>query len=271
MGDGDCDDFNKKCVAADRVWFGLLNGEYMGEGNNSLDVFGLQPISDSVKVITQGTVDGASSFLGCICLPAAEEFGLFLRDKVSSWRANNAVKITDKAQKILEKKANGLVLSAHPRIIYTTIENGSWAEDDFMQNFWAGILASACTPDGKDESNIIFMNFLSQITTNQAKIIDHICKNAKTYKGRNGLIFCDAFEMEADELLEISGIKDIHQLDRELDHLRGLELIFEGLAHNNLKANVTPQSLCLQFYARTQGYIGSPIDFFGAVEKHPGN
>lgn len=253
------------------VWFGLLNGEYMSEGNKSLDLLGLQPISESIKITTQGTVDAASAFLGRICLPAAEEFGLLLRDKVSSWRANNAVKITDKAQIILDKKENGLVVSAHPRIIYTAIENGSWAEDDFMQNFWAGILASACTPDGKDESNIIFMNFLSQITTNQARIIDHICKNAKTYKGRSGLIACDRFEMEADELVQVSGIKDIHQLDRELDHLRGLELIFEGFAHNNLKANVTPQSLCLHFYVRTQGYVGSPIDFFGAVEKQPDN
>jgi hypothetical protein len=243
----------------------------MSEGNKSLYVLGLQPISDSVKVVTQGTVDGASAFLSRICLPAAEEFGFLLKDKVSSWRANNAVKITDKAQKILEKKSNSLVVSAHPRIIYTAIENGSWAEDDFMQNFLAGILASACTPNGKDESNIIFINFLSQITTNQARIIDHICKNAKTYKGGTGLTLCERFEMEIDELLRVSGIKDIHQLDRELDHLRGLELIFEGLAYDNVKANVTPQSLCLQFYVRTQGYVGSPIDFFGAVEKQPDN
>lgn len=243
----------------------------MSEGNKSLDVLGLQPISDSVKVVTQGTVNGASAFLGRICLPAAEEFGLLLKDQVSSWRANNAVRITDKAQRILEKKGNSLDVSAHPRIIYTAIENGSWAEDEFMQNFWAGILASACTPDGKDESNIIFINFLSQITTNQARIIDHICKNAKTYKGKSGLIACDRFEMEAEELVQISGIKDIHQLDRELDHLRGLELIFEGFEHFSLKANITPHSLCLQFYVRTQGYVGSPIDFFGAVEKNPDN
>lgn len=243
----------------------------MSEGNKSLDVLGLQPISDSVKVVTQGTVNGASAFLGRICLPAAEEFGLLLKDQVSSWRANNAVRITDKAQRILEKKGNSLVVSAHPRIIYTAIEKGSWAEDEFMQNFWAGILASACTPDGKDESNIIFMNFLSQITTNQARIIDHICKTAKTYKGKSGLIACDRFEMEAEELVQISGIKDIHQLDRELDHLRGLELIFEGFDYFSLKANVTPQSLCLHFYVRTQGYVGSPIDFFGAVEKKPDN
>lgn len=241
----------------------------MSEDNKSLDVLGVKPIADSVNTITKGTVDGASAFLSRICLPAAEEFGLLLKDKVSSWRAKNAVEIANKAQSLLEKQLSGLVVSAHPRIIYSTIENGSWAEDDFMQSLWAGLLASSCTPDGKDESNIILINLLSQLTSSQAKIISHICQNAKTYKGGGGFIVSDWLYMEADELLQISGIEDIHQLDRELDHLRGLELINSGFEPNNLRADVTPHSLCLQLYARSQGYVGSPIDFYGAVEKSP--
>lgn len=237
----------------------------MSEENKSLDVLGVKPIADSVNTVTKGTVDGASAFLSRICLPAAEEFGLLLKDKVSSWRAKNAVEIANKAQNLIEKQLSSLVVSAHPRIIYSTIENGSWAEDDFMQSLWAGLLASSCTPDGKDESNIILINLLSQLTSSQAKIISHICQNAKTYKGRGGFIVSHLLYMEADELLQISGIEDIHQLDRELDHLRGLELINAGFDPNNLRADVTPHSLCLQLFARSQGYIGSPIDFYGAV------
>lgn len=138
-----------------------------------------------------------------------------------------------------------------------------------MQSLWAGLLASSCTPDGKDESNIILINLLSQLTSSQARIISHVCQNAKTYKGGGGFICSDWFYMEADELLQISGIQDIHQLDRELDHLRGLELINSGFEPDNLRADVTPHSLCLQLYARSQGYVGSPIDYYGAVEKSP--
>ena len=243
----------------------------MSEDNNSLDVLGVKPIADSVNTVTKGTVDGASAFLSRICLPAAEEFGLLLKDKVSSWRAENAVKITDKAKNILEKEASGTVVSAHPRIIYSTIEYGSWAEDDFMQSLWAGLLASSCTSDGKDESNIILINLLAQLTSNQARIVSHICENTTTYKGGGGFICSNWFHMEAEELLQVSGIEDIHQLDRELDHLRGLELINSGFEPNNLRADVTPHSLCLQLYARSQGYVGSPIDFYQAVEKTPDN
>lgn len=239
------------------------------EENKSLDILGVKPIADSVNTVTKGTVDGASAFLSRICLPAAEEFGFLLKDKVSSWRANNAVEIANKAQMLLEEQAQGLVVSAHPRIIYSTLENGSWAEDDFMQSLWAGLLASSCTSDGKDESNIILINILSQLTSNQAKIIAYICQNANTYMGKGGFIACYSFYKEAEELLEISGIEDIHQLDRELDHLRALELITAGFDVDGLTANMTPQSLCLQLFARSQGYVGSPIEFYGATEKKP--
>jgi hypothetical protein len=138
-----------------------------------------------------------------------------------------------------------------------------------MQSLWAGLLASSCTPDGKDESNIILINLLSQLTSSQAKIISYICQNANTYMGKSGFITTDFFYLEADRLLEISGIDDIHQLDRELDHLRGLELINSGFNLDDRQADVTPHSLCLQLYARSKGYIGSPIDFYGAKEKSP--
>ena len=239
----------------------------MSDENKSLDILGVKPIANSVNTVTKGSVDGASAFLSRICLPAAEEFGLLLKDKVSSWRAKNAVEIASKAQALLEEQVQGLVVSAHPRIIYSTLENGSWAEDDFMQNLWAGLLASSCTPEGKDESNIILINLLSQLTSSQARIVAHICQNANTYMGKAGFITSEFFYLEADQLLEISGIDDIHQLDRELDHLRGLELINSGFNVDNLKADVTPHALCLQLYARSQGYVGSPIEFYEAKEK----
>lgn len=239
----------------------------MVEENKSLDVLGIKPIADSVNTVTKGTVDGASAFLSRICLPAAEEFGLLLKDKVSAWRAKNAIKIANKAQDILEKNSPESVISAHPRIIYSTIEHGSWAEDDFMQNLWAGLLASSCTPDGRDESNIILINLLSQLTSSQAKIISYISENTNTYMGSSGFIASDKFCMKASKLHDVSGIEDIHQLDRELDHLRSLELINEGFNVHSLNADVTPHSLCLQLYARSQGYVGSPIDFYEAKEK----
>jgi hypothetical protein len=236
----------------------------MKEQDNSLDILGVKPVANSVEKLTDGAMNGASAFLSRICLPAAEEFGLLLKDKVSSWRAKNAVSIANKAQSLLESQANSIILHAHPRIVYSTIDHGSWAEDDFMQNLWAGILTSSCTTDGKDESNLILINLLSQLTKSQAQLICHICNTCKVFQTEAGWIGALKLEMELDSLISTMAIDDVHQIDRELDHLKSLGLIMSGFDVENTNANVTPTPLCLNLYARAQGYVGNPSDFFNA-------
>ena len=50
-----------------------------------------------MKATTQGLLDGAAAFLSRVCLPAAEEFGRALRDRISAWRAKNAAQVLNKA------------------------------------------------------------------------------------------------------------------------------------------------------------------------------
>jgi hypothetical protein len=66
---------------------------------------------------------------------------------------------------------------------------------------------------------------------------------------------------------EITECSDFHRLDRELDHLRALELINGGFDPDSTDADITPSALALQLYVRSQGYIGSPIDYFGLDKK----
>ena len=239
----------------------------MPKKDNSLEILGIKPVANSLNIATKGTVEGVSAFLSRICLPAAEEFGLLLRDNVSTWRANNAVKIAAKAQSMVEKRKNNNEINAHPKIIYSAIENGSWAEDEFIQNLWAGLLASSCTDKGNDEGNLIFISILAQLTANQAKLISYACENAKTFESEAGWIFAETLNANADDLVKIMGIDDLQQIDRELDHLRSLELINGGFLQGSKTAIITPHALCLQLYVRSQGFIGSPIEYFGCSKK----
>lgn len=241
----------------------------MADENNSLDILGIKPVADSISTVTDGTVKGASAFLSRICLPAAEEFGLLLKDKVSSWRAKNAVAIAMKAQELLKEQMNHTVLHAHPRIIYETIERGSWAEDCTVQGMWAGLLASSCSKRGADESNLIFITLLSMLTSTQAKIINYSCQNVSICKSNGGWVQASKnIEVDLNFLKTLTNINDEHQLDHELDHLRSLELISEGFYPDSSAAEIKPTALCLQFYARANGFVGSPFDFY-EVEINP--
>ena len=53
---------------------------------------------------------------------------------------------------------------------------------------WGGLLASSCTTDGDDESNLIFINILSQITSLQAKIINYACEKVKKHVFKSGFV-----------------------------------------------------------------------------------
>ena len=238
----------------------------MAERDQSIDLLGIKPMAESINTVTKGVVEGASSFLGKICLPAAEEFGLLLRDRVSGWRAKNAVAIATKAKELLSEQMAHTVLSAHPRIVYEAIEKGSWAEDPTMQNLWAGLLASSCTQDGKDESNLIFITILSQLTSSQGLVLKHSCEHARVGKSPGGWIVAEHLQVEAEFLAALTGISDPHQIDHQLDHLRSLELISGGFDSDSTSAIVTPTALALQLYARCQGYVGSPLDFYEIVE-----
>ena len=198
------------------------------ENSKSLDILGIKPIADSLKIITQGAVEGAAAFLSRICLPAAEEFGLLLRDRVTNWRTKNRVMVLQKAEKMLESHPEADQKHAHPRLIAAILEQGSWIDDGQVQEMWAGLLASACTKDGKDESNLIFINILSQVTSLEAIILNKACQLAKKNITRAGWLTAMTLNFGLDKLQQITGISDFHRLDRELDHLRSLELIRAG-------------------------------------------
>lgn len=233
------------------------------EKSKSLDILGIKSISDSVHTVTKGVVDAASAFLSRICLPAAEEFGLLLRDKMSHWRARNAVAIVQKAERKLIENNTDTDLHAHPRLVVSAIDNGSWAENEFVQDMWAGLLSSSCTKDGKDESNLIFTNLLSQITSSEAKIFNFCCEKAKKIRSPGGWIGAEMLFVELSQLQTFADITDVHRLDRELDHLHSLTLIHGGFDPHTTNARLTPTPLGLHMYVRCQGYAGSPVEFFG--------
>lgn len=239
------------------------------EKSHSLDVLGVKPLADSVKQVTQAAVDGAAAFLSRICLPAAEEFGLLLRDKVARYRAANAVRVAQKAEQKLALPGGEVDVHAHPRLVGIVLGNGSWTDADDIQELWAGLLASSCTPDGQDETNLIFMNLLGQLTSSEVRILKKCCEVAAKYVTSVGWVGAETLVMEAGELAEASGHSDFHRLDLELDHLRSLELIHEGFSPDSTSADVTPSAIALQLYVRCQGFRGSPVEFFGLHQNVP--
>jgi hypothetical protein len=235
--------------------------------DKSLDVFGTKPLAAAVEKLATSAADGASSFLARICLPAAEEFGLLLQDKVRGWRASNAATIAKKAEEIHKATNVPPGYHGHPRLIGAIVEHGSWIQDDQVQGLWAGLLSSSCSNDGEDDSNLMFVDLLSRLAVSQVRLLDHACRSAPKHVTQDGWLVAAPFQMTLEQLVAVTGIADSHRIDRELDHLRSLgllELLSGGFTPGQSEAGVTPTSLALHFYARAHGCAGDPLEYFRA-------
>ncbi len=233
-------------------------------GFGTHDVLGIAPVGRAVEHVTDSVLSGAEALLGRICLPAAEEFGLLLRDKVSGWRQRNVLSTVAKAQSLLEAAVSEK-RHAPPRLIMESLNNASWADREDVQQMWAGLLASSCTADGHDDSNWIFINLLGQLTSMQAGILKAACEAATKVVRADGLIDALGLTRTAEELVALTGCTDVQRIDRELDHLRVHGLIAVGFMGGFSKqplADIHPTALALHLYVRAQGSLQSPIEYF---------
>ena len=235
----------------------------MPNNDKSLDILGVKPIAEAVKTVTKGSVEGAGAFLSRICLPAAEEFGLLLRDRVSGWRAANAVKITQKAEAKTSARSSGGNLHAHPRLVMMAIEDGSWADCDEVQDMWAGLLSSSCTESGKSEDNLLFMNMLRQLTSLQARVQNYAVENCKKYSSGN-FVFAEPMIIDSKEFISMFSARSLHDADVQMDQLRALLLVENGGGFHPVEDQfcMWPSSLAINFYVRCQGYIGAANEYF---------
>ncbi|CAN5395377.1 hypothetical protein BH09BAC1_BH09BAC1_28440 [soil metagenome] len=235
----------------------------------AVDLFGIKPFGDAFNTTVSKSLEGVEGFLKIVCAPALEEVGLMLRDQVRQWRLNNILRIITKAQGKLIFENGELQIKAHPRVILSIIENGSLNDDDEIQELWAGLFVSSCTKDGQDDENLIFVDLLKQLTAIEAKILKFSCENAHKILNKNGLLTSDELAIESSDLFKIIGIDDIYRLDRELDHLRSLELIGSSSGSGGftswdeqLIADISPTSLALNLYIKSHGYNGDPSKFW---------
>ena len=117
------------------------------------------------------TSQAIGSILAKLCYKAADELGELWGEKVAAWRKKNAGNILYRADHLYEERGVQQKSFAHPRLAHKILEEGSWNEEDLVQDMWAGLLVSSCSPGGQDDSNLIFINILSQLTVLEAKIL----------------------------------------------------------------------------------------------------
>jgi hypothetical protein len=224
---------------------------------------------DPEDVLQEFRMAKALAFVQRICPSSGNEAAQLLHEGLSNYRIESAVDIALIAEELLAAGPDADKMRAHPHLLLRILEDGSWAEAEWIRQFWAGLLVTSCTVEGTDESNLVFIDLLSQLTTIHTRIFAAACSKATKVMTGPGSISAQPLVCTAEEMIQIAGSHDLIRIDRDLEHLYDL-----GLLEKRVKSTffsviddtlITPTTLALQLYARCNGHRGATEDFYGLV------
>lgn len=217
-------------------------------------------------ILDEFRLSRALSFYRRICPAATQELKLLFREGIGNMRVPNAMAIAHRAEIMLAAEPNFDRARAPESIVLRVVREGSWAGDPATQQLWAGILVTACTVMGDDESNLPYLDLLAEMATVDTRLYVEACTKSSKVFASNGAVSAQALMRTADEMMQITGVHDLAKIDRNI-----LQLSILGLLEPRNKAkyfsfdqtaNLTPTALGLELFARCQGHRGAPHDYF---------
>ena len=118
--------------------------------------------SEPNSVLDLARTAQAFAFLSRICPQAAEDVMPLIHGGLTKTRMANATQIMIRAEALLPRDSDETRLFVPSRIVTKILEDGSWAEEDWIQQMWAGLLATSCSHEGGDESSKEFVDLFSK-------------------------------------------------------------------------------------------------------------
>lgn len=99
--------------------------------------------------------------------PTADVIGAALA-QYSDLRWFNTERIAAKAAK--KSEAHNRSGPANPRVAHKVLEEGSYADDELMAEYFSGLLAASRTPSGRDDRAVFWTNVVGSLSTVQIRL-----------------------------------------------------------------------------------------------------
>ncbi len=96
--------------------------------------------------------------------PTADEMGVQLHDW---YKRKNVERVVMRAEAKARTGTDGAI---PPRVAADVFEKAQWADDDFVAEYLSGVLASARTPDGRDDSAISWTALVGRLSATQLRL-----------------------------------------------------------------------------------------------------
>lgn len=201
----------------------------------------------------------ALGFLQNLSPVASAEISHALLDRLSNKRVASAVAIALMCELALEKTADLGKVHAESEIIMRILESGSWIEEDWIRQLWAGLLASSCTTKGQDRSNLPFIDLLARLTPVHLRIFAYACEKALEAIAAGAKETTLELYSEPAELMEAADTHSFPRIQQTIGHLANYGLLVDVsrpsyvAMSDKAKVRTTPTTLGLKMIARCNG------------------
>jgi hypothetical protein len=208
----------------------------------------------------------ALSFLSRVCPEGAEQIDEWVRARASNHKLANAVSIALKAENLFVLGTTAVDKGrVNPEVAVRVLECGSSTDEDWVHNFWAGLLFTSCSADGGDKSNLELVELFSQLTSMPLRIFTVVCTRA-TKVISESRVSARPLACKLSEMASVVGSRGF-QVERDLDSLAALHLVEKSVANISTllardEAYVTPTHLGLRLFALCNGHRGRLQEFY---------
>jgi hypothetical protein len=227
------------------------------------------PQTEPEDVVREFRIASAISLVDRIAPEATQKANVLLRHQLSSHRLESALEIALHAGEIIKLEPADAKFSAHPDLVLRVLEDGSWTEEEWLQHFWAGLLASCSLQQNPVEHDLHLASLLAHITPIQVRIFAASCDRAQKFVDSQGRLSAQPLICKAEEIIQIAGIYDRVHIERDLQRLMELELIGKSVKWKSFavieEADITPTNQALELYAYCHGHRGDAAQFYSVA------
>jgi PilZ domain len=208
----------------------------------------------------------AVGFLSRICRGASEQFEQLFRGRLSSHKIANAAAIALRAESLLSTRPDQERLRADPEIVIRILEVGACADEQWLRDDWAGLLAVCCSIDGSNQTDLKFVELFSQLTATQSRIVTLICVRTSKRRSDNGQFLATPAMFATEELAFGISLREA-QIERDLEILSDIGLLTRGCDNSRAlllsdAIDLAPTHTALELHSRCQGHRGSLDEFY---------
>ena len=205
-------------------------------------------------------------FLCRLCPEASQELTRLVRSGLGNLRFANAVQISLLGDAMLAAEPDGFKMQADSQTVQRIIADGSWADEDWIQQLWAGLLAASCAIDKKDQLGLDLVDRFSQLAPVHARIFKHACEKAEKVDSGDGNVSAKPLIVDVEEIQQITSVQSLAKIERDVYHVADLELLEQSVRSRSLlppdEINVTPSVLGLKLFALCNGHRGMLRDYY---------